>query len=227
MKMAINRRLTLLRQEKKISQRQAARDLGISQALLSHYENGARKPSLQFICDVCDYYGVTSDYLLGRSFSRDGAVILAEDVPSAAGDNVLRGLASAMMQKKMIINATGILFDILGRPRKNELVKAAAQYISLTYYKLFRLMYASNKALPDNAFAVDSLIYQQVADSQLKTAEAELAVRLSELSEPLNVSFETLAEEFPHFNTSLLSVLNNAGRVTPSGQPLPAAKRTK
>ena len=36
------RTLGLLRQEKDVSQRKAAKDLGISQALLSHYENGIR-----------------------------------------------------------------------------------------------------------------------------------------------------------------------------------------
>lgn len=56
-----------LRREKGVSQRKAAADLLISQALLSHYENGAREPGLPFVCRACDYYGVTADYLLGRS----------------------------------------------------------------------------------------------------------------------------------------------------------------
>ena len=37
-----SRTLSLLRQEKGVSQRKAAGELGISQALLSHYENGSR-----------------------------------------------------------------------------------------------------------------------------------------------------------------------------------------
>ncbi len=59
--------LSALRRQKNISQRQAAADLNISQALLSHYENGAREPGLSFVCRACDYYGVTADYLLCRS----------------------------------------------------------------------------------------------------------------------------------------------------------------
>ena len=39
---ALGRSLALLRQEKGMSQRSVAADLGISQALLSHYEKGAR-----------------------------------------------------------------------------------------------------------------------------------------------------------------------------------------
>ena len=59
--------LSALRREKNISQRQAAAELNISQALLSHYENGAREPGLNFVCRACDYYGVSADYLLERT----------------------------------------------------------------------------------------------------------------------------------------------------------------
>ena len=51
------------------SQREAAAGLRISQALLSHYENGAREPGLDFVARACDYYGVSADYLLGRARS--------------------------------------------------------------------------------------------------------------------------------------------------------------
>ena len=61
--------LAALRRARGASQREVAADLGISQALLSHYENGAREPGLGFVCRVCDYYGVSADYLLGRSES--------------------------------------------------------------------------------------------------------------------------------------------------------------
>ena len=64
--------LSELRRTVGLSQRKAAADLGISQALLSHYENGAREPGLNFVCRVCDYYNVTADYLLGRWPNPDG-----------------------------------------------------------------------------------------------------------------------------------------------------------
>jgi transcriptional regulator with XRE-family HTH domain len=64
--------LSELRRSRGISQRKAAADLRISQALLSHYENGVREPGLCFVCRACDYYGVSADYMLGRSARRDG-----------------------------------------------------------------------------------------------------------------------------------------------------------
>ena len=61
------RRLTEQRKKKKISQKQAAEDLGISQALLSHYERGIRECGLSFLVKAAKYYGVSCDYLLGNS----------------------------------------------------------------------------------------------------------------------------------------------------------------
>jgi transcriptional regulator with XRE-family HTH domain len=63
--------LSELRRSRGLSQRSASADLGISQALLSHYENGAREPGLNFVCRACDYYGVSADYLLGRTSVAD------------------------------------------------------------------------------------------------------------------------------------------------------------
>lgn len=54
-----------LRKSKGISQKQAAIDLGISQALLSHYEKGIRECGLDFLIKLSDYYEVTCDELLG------------------------------------------------------------------------------------------------------------------------------------------------------------------
>ena len=56
-----------LRAERGLSQRQAAADLGISQALLSHYEKGIRQPRFEFVVRACGYYGVSADYMLGIS----------------------------------------------------------------------------------------------------------------------------------------------------------------
>ena len=70
-----SRVLSLLRQEKGVSQRKAAAALGISQALLSHYENGVREPGLAFVVKACDYYHVSADFMLGRSLDRDGITI--------------------------------------------------------------------------------------------------------------------------------------------------------
>ena len=62
--------LTLLRKERGLSQKSVANSLGISQALLSHYEKGVRECGLNFVVKCADFYQVSCDYLLGRSAER-------------------------------------------------------------------------------------------------------------------------------------------------------------
>ena len=64
--------LSELRHARGLSQREAAEALHISQPLLSHYEKGVREPGLDFVSRACDFYGVTADYMLGRT-QRPGA----------------------------------------------------------------------------------------------------------------------------------------------------------
>ena len=132
---------TLLRQEKGISQRSVAKDLGISQALLSHYENGIREPGLPFVVKACDYYGVSADFLLGRTLNRDGTTIVdAESLfdYSTEKDNVLRGSIMATLSKKLLVNSIGVLFDLLGKLGNKRAIKAAANYLSTSVYQLYR-----------------------------------------------------------------------------------------
>ena len=63
--------LTKLRKEKGLSQKYAAQELKISQALLSHYEKGIRECGLNFLINAADFYGVSCDYLLGRTAERE------------------------------------------------------------------------------------------------------------------------------------------------------------
>ena len=74
------RLITLLRKEKGISQKQAAGELGISQALLSHYEKGIRECGLDFLVRCSKFYDVSTDYLLGVSPDRKGQALTAENI---------------------------------------------------------------------------------------------------------------------------------------------------
>ena len=116
-----SRTLALLRQEKEISQRKAAADLGISQALLSHYENGVREPGLAFVKKACDYYHVSADYLLGRTLDRDGGMIDSDELYDSSDEKgTLRGSIAATLQKKLLVNTVNLLFELLGKTNCRE-----------------------------------------------------------------------------------------------------------
>ena len=73
MERGFSQTMSALRKQRRLNQRKVAADLNISQALLSHYETGAREPGLDFVCRACKYYNVSADYLLGLSDRPDGA----------------------------------------------------------------------------------------------------------------------------------------------------------
>ena len=76
-----SRIMTLLRKEQGYSQKKVAEELGVSQALLSHYEKGIRECGLDFVVRAADFYNVSCDYLLGRTPDRSGATLTVEDIP--------------------------------------------------------------------------------------------------------------------------------------------------
>ena len=152
-----SRSLSLLRQEKGVSQRVAAQALGISQALLSHYENGIREPGLAFVVKACDYYGVSADFLLGRTLSRDGTTILDADTLFDASEDrshVLKGSVMATLAKKLLVNSIDMLFDLLGKTGSRLAIKAATEYLSTAIYKLFRYLYRIEGTNNEDFFSI-------------------------------------------------------------------------
>ena len=62
-----NNKIAVLRKEAGLSQRQVAKDVGTSQANLSRWEQGLNQPSVIECRRLADYFGVSIDYLCGRS----------------------------------------------------------------------------------------------------------------------------------------------------------------
>ena len=50
----------------KCTQKELADYLGISQQEISRYERGEIKASINYLCDVADFCGVSVDFILGR-----------------------------------------------------------------------------------------------------------------------------------------------------------------
>lgn len=60
-------RLLLLRQENSLSQKACAQKLQISPRAYAYYETGEREPQLSVLVRIADFYGVSLDYLAGRT----------------------------------------------------------------------------------------------------------------------------------------------------------------
>lgn len=60
-------RIKELRRQKGISQVKMAMDLNTNQNTISRYETGEREPGIAELIRIADYFGVSIDYLVGRS----------------------------------------------------------------------------------------------------------------------------------------------------------------
>ena len=219
MAMEFNRIITLLRKERGITQKQAAADLGISQAQLSHYEKGIRECGLEFVVQVADYYGVSCDYLLGRSAERSGQTITVEELPegSATAGSVWHGSVLPTMYKKLIENSLDILFDKLDHFKDKRVFTAVSNYLMLAVYSMFRQLYQAAPKNVASLFRLGPARWEHAAEATMAAQKGELAAVLAgegEAPAPDPVVFamttESLAREYPRHATSLMNLVKNS-----------------
>ena len=194
-----SRTLALLRREKKISQRTAAGDLGVSQALLSHYENGLREPGLSFVVRAADYYGVSCDYLLGRSMARDGMDISA----------------GSEQEKSQILNAAALLLELAEATGSEQLPHEIEAYLSIAIYKVYRYLYLADPGSIEAVFRAPHDCFDYLCDARAR--EHELRIRTARGEAGYGITAEELqrfplspaaiSERFPSLSSDLLTVL--------------------
>lgn len=202
-----SRTLALLRREKKISQRTAAGDLGVSQALLSHYENGLREPGLSFVVRAADYYGVSCDYLLGRSMARDGSAVPAERMDAQA---------DTMREKNRIELAVSLLLELAEQMGSTQLPREVEAYLSVVVYKIYRYLYMADPTSVEAVFRTSREQFEYLCDARMK--EHELRIRTAARGEAgfglaeetlhrVAISPNELSKRYPEVSGALLTVL--------------------
>lgn len=210
-----SRIITFLRKERKLSQKQAAAELGISQALLSHYEKGIRECGLDFIVKAADYYNVTCDYLLGRTADREYE---AADNNRESGST--KQSAAQKINRRLISSMINVIFDYTATAKNRRLDRAVTNYIMLGLYKLFRIIYSANKSNTQEMFTIPQGLYggytsaamlKNIADIESMT-RPESESRIKALSQ-LKSSPEILAEEYPENAGEVFNVIQQSENV--------------
>ena len=64
-------RLRELRSEKNMTRKEVTEKLNIVERTYQRYENAEREPNASVLVQLADFYGVTIDYLVGRSDQRN------------------------------------------------------------------------------------------------------------------------------------------------------------
>ena len=192
--------LSGLRKEKNISQKEAAASLGISQALLSHYENGLREPGLEFAVHAAKYYGVTTDYLLGVS----GEKLHPAPAVSRARESV------SQTPKRLAVNSLSLLYEAVGHTGSQKFAEEFYAAVSIMLYRLYRLFSRGAKE-PLGDFAVPERLYDAFSDAEYHRTEARLAAIIEKETALLPVvDRRTVREAYPVYEPSVEATLKLA-----------------
>ena len=68
MKITFAENLKMLRESSKLTQQQLADALHTTQRKVSYWESGKIEPDLENLWKICDYFDISIDELIGRSF---------------------------------------------------------------------------------------------------------------------------------------------------------------
>lgn len=212
--------VTLLRKERGLSQKQAAVELGVSQALLSHYEKGIRECGLDFVVRIADYYNVSCDYLLGRTPDRNGATLKLDDIPEPENDISIseqRTNTLIIVNKKLILNSINILFELLSKLNSKGMTTEVSSYIMVSVYKMIRTIYSANPKNPQAMFSVSPELYSGLSSAVQNIVEANARClstgkktdgfeSISPSSAP-TFNPEIISQEFPDLAPSLYNLI--------------------
>uniref|UniRef100_UPI0025A27C9A hypothetical protein n=1 Tax=Klebsiella pneumoniae TaxID=573 RepID=UPI0025A27C9A len=78
-----------------------------------------------FLVKTAEYYDVSCDYLLGRTPNRNGQQAQPVNIPDAEIPTVEPGSNMvAMINKKVVMNTSAVIFDILDKLGNKKLTNA-------------------------------------------------------------------------------------------------------
>ncbi len=207
--------ITLLRKEKGMSQKQAAAELGVSQALLSHYEKGIRECGLDFLVRAAKYYDVSCDYLVGITANRKGAVLNIENNLQGSEkpqcDSHCANLAN--LNKKLVINSLYVIFDILAQSGNKNLTSEVSSYLMVSIYKMFRLLYSANPQNPQDFFAINTELQRGLSSALMLVSEANAEslsksfVTAKYKNREITLSPNTIQEKYPQYVAALSNLI--------------------
>ncbi len=214
-----SRIITLLRKEKGVTQKKAAEELGLSQALLSHYEKGIRECGLEFVVKAANYYHVSCDYLLGRSADRSGLTLNVDDIPApeTTKDGHFKGSVLPTLNRKLVSNSLNVLYDKLNACPDKDLVNEISGYLMMSVYQMFRHVYSSAPKNASNLFGVSEALWKGYCTAAQDVAAANVAailkgdnpLRKSSLKDfsAFLMTTESLSSDYPLYANSLLNLI--------------------
>ena len=129
---------------------------------------------------------------------------------------MLHGSIMATLNKKLLVNSIGVLFDLLGKTGKKEAITAAADYLGTAIYKMFRHLYRADGTKNEDFFSVPARQFMAgVPTADMICTEAQyvdaLAAHAKEKGSFPPMHNDALMESYPGLYQSLLQIIHNTG----------------
>ena len=108
--MTVGERLKELRKSRRLSQAEVAKGINCSTVTYSRYENDKREPSMSTLGRLADFFGVSMDYIYGKSPMTEPALSSYEidlihtlrSFPRSVQDDIADYLALKMNKKEAL-----------------------------------------------------------------------------------------------------------------------------
>lgn len=198
-KLGVN--IATLRKSKGWSQKETAAKLGVSQALLSHYEKGIRECGLEFLVNASRTFNCSTDYLLGLTSEKSN---YTDNIDNISAD--LKRAPKLDRNRYDVINTLNLLYSITARIGNPEISKDFNNIIFSNIYQLLCLL--KSRYFSADLFQKEQLTNLAIAQKTNATALMNLLNKFNDNGVYLNLTKEQITSEYPLSSPSLFYILN-------------------
>lgn len=164
-----------LRKQRKLTQEHLAEAMGVSFVSVSKWENSKATPSLEMVMDLADFFGVSTDTLLGYTRSKLDVNQTVEDIyrlmsvrDYAAAERIASQALQHNPHSLMLSYVCGGLYYEIGKETSSESKLRRALELSQAAYDLY--------LRGDNEDLNEVLLQRRIATVYLRLGETESAL---------------------------------------------------
>ncbi|MFV0551308.1 MAG: helix-turn-helix domain-containing protein [Anaerorhabdus sp.] len=129
-----------LREEKKLTQRQLANSLSLSDSAIGMYESGKREPNYETLEIIADYFNVDMNFLLGKTLVKNTYLFDSELMQAMALIIKTKRLKLGLTLEEIISKLEGITLEELINFEENgsalpiQLIESLSNILELNYF---------------------------------------------------------------------------------------------
>lgn len=187
----VGRRIKLLREERKMSQAELAAALSCSRMTINNYETEKRVPDMDFALSVASFFGVTVEYLSGRTEFRDSDDIEVSVQRAEQLMEITQKLPQGETQRLLFY-----FTKALEKALETGLEDAAISALSACAVQLRRLMLTYEVAQKASFVQMQELLIRNVPHATVRSIAKDKNTALSQNIFETAKEFSTAAELF-------------------------------